>query len=355
MAKIYKIDIKNYNDFINNLSIYEKVNDSIIFFGLNVGSGIEISSKRYIDQLYKSVENKDIQIFWIYEQGFSEDQLFSIIENIVNYTNVIYSFDNEPHEKTVQIIQKLKNRNKIYFKTFANIHSLREHEKNDIQYLYTNIFTPIYKNLGYLNKVIGIAPTYFPFIQGENSYIIPYNLRTNNQLLPKRICEQFTNVEKVQKIINNIDFFTDLKLIHNIQDQNKLDELKEKSLKPIIYLKNYPDKDVGIIYNQFKYFLHFPKQELFGIFSIDQMSNGVFPIQSISEENQNNDFGLLEVFNRHGVWLKEYLSEEENLNEIKNFISQPDEKLLELQIEMINDIHNKFSEERQVNMFKQLF
>jgi hypothetical protein len=49
MAKIYKIDIKNYNDFINNLSIYEKVNDSIIFFGLNVGSGIEISSKRYID------------------------------------------------------------------------------------------------------------------------------------------------------------------------------------------------------------------------------------------------------------------------------------------------------------------
>jgi F0F1-type ATP synthase gamma subunit len=88
-------------------------------------------------------------------------------------------------------------------------------------------------------------------------------------LLPKRICDPFTRVDKVSTIINKTDYFDDLKLIHKIEDENKLEELKELTDKPVKHLKNYAPEEVGVIYNQFQYFLHFPKQELFGIFSID--------------------------------------------------------------------------------------
>jgi hypothetical protein len=47
MANIIKIDYENFFEFTRDYT-YNNINNSIIFFGMNVGSGIEISSKRYL-------------------------------------------------------------------------------------------------------------------------------------------------------------------------------------------------------------------------------------------------------------------------------------------------------------------
>jgi hypothetical protein len=77
---------------------------------------------------------------------------------------VIYSFENEPHEKNVKILQKLKHENKIYFRMFANIHSASHLKEYDVNYLYDSVFTPIFKNIYYLKKEFNVNPIYFPFI-----------------------------------------------------------------------------------------------------------------------------------------------------------------------------------------------
>lgn len=326
----------NINTFHQNLMFI----NSIIFIGENVSGGIEVQTNRIINLIESVVDNYNIIQF--YTQGFADYQIADQLERIKN-TNIKFIFINETGERYYKHIVKLTDTG---IRTCIYLHSAQQ-EMLDSRLIHNQlVIQPQYTTISCLKRV-GIKQEYMPFILDYLDKVDKSSIREIKCQIPKRFCQQHTGeveIEILKQINELVPAYTIDYPIFNNKDQETVDNFYKNANGLVEHLPYVHEQSVKYYYNKFKFILHFPQQELIGITVLDQMQNGQIPIYRQVCDN-GNEFGSPLNMKDLGFKFLDYLSEQQNITRLKQFINMPPGQLDEYQAYMIGEIRKQYSPE----------
>lgn len=187
-----------------------------------------------------------------------------------------------------------------------------------------------------------------PFVQDYDDRILPYYLRQGDAVIQKRFGRTTIDIEKLEMfLLSAEDYIKNVSIINTVIDEETLKKFAEESPVDVVYKGRYKHYEVKTVYSQYKYLLHFVKDELFSIVQIDQMANGTIPI---SQYLKGSFMGR--AFPAYGVWQTEYETldqfAEKQIDFIKKLESNPSEQH-KYQINMQSHIRSIFNYEQQAS------
>ena len=332
---IYVTD-KNINTFQENLTF----KDSIIFVGENVSGGIEVETNRII-RLIDSVVNEH-NIIQFYSQGFPDYQIENQFNRIRN-TNIRFVFVNETGQRYYKHLIDLVNAG---VRVCLYLHSATQEILSSTLIRSQIVLSPSYTTISQL-KQIGVKQDYVQFILDYLDKVDKSSIREIKCQIPKRFSQQHTGeveIEILKQINELVPAYTIDYPIFNNKDQETVDNFYKNANGLVEHLPYVHEQSVKYYYNKFKFILHFPQQELIGITVLDQMQNGQIPIYRQVCDN-GNEFGSPLNMKDLGFKFLDYLSDQQNIKRLKQFINMPPDQLDEYQAYMIGEIRKQYSPE----------